>query len=91
MGRAVVHQRQLPGFLLELREKGVTRISREPARFDGSVAVRWSDPGAPLGDAGYRADLQAFVPAFVLSGAFVLFLVLVFGLVTFLTGGLAGP
>jgi len=91
MGRAVVHQRQLHGFLKELREKGVTRVSREAARFDGSVEVRWSDPGAALRDEEFRADLRAFLPAWVLSGAFLLLLALVFGIVTFLTGGLAGP
>lgn len=91
MGRAVVHQRQLPGFLKGLREKGVTRISREPARFDGSVAVRWSEPGAALRDAEFRADLRAFLPAFVLSGIFLLLVVAVFGFITFLTGGVAGP
>lgn len=91
MGREIVPQQGLQDLLDELQGRGATNVRRLPARFDGSVEVTWDEPGDALREEEYREDLRAYVPVYLLSGLFLLLVGLVFAVITFLTGGLAGP
>lgn len=92
MGRARVPQRQLPAFLRELREKGATDVHRRPTALDGTVRVTWEDPpSTALQDRDFEAELRGWIPAWWLSGAFAVLLLVVFAVIGLLTGGMAGP
>ena len=74
MGRQLVPQRELSGFLVELEERGATEIQRSPARFDGTVEVRWED--SPVERHLRKAELQGWRQIMVLSAVVAALIVL---------------
>ena len=89
MGGARVRQRDLPVLLVELEGQGAINIRRRPARFDGSVAVTWTEPEATdLGSGDFSTDLLPLIPAHVLGGIALALVVVVFGIIQVFGGGL---
>jgi len=90
MGRTKVRQRDLPVLLLELRDKGASKVSRRPAQFDGSVEVTWDDPESTLiTDRDLCTDVRALMPAYILGGAFFLLVVVVYAFIQIFGGGMS--
>lgn len=88
-GRARVVQRALPRVLDTLEARGAERIRRRPARFDGTVEVRWREPrGGAVPVRDLAGDLRPWLPAHGLAAVLVTLVLVVFCLVTVFGGGL---
>ena len=80
MGNRVVLQRDLPALLKDLEERGVERVQRSPARFDGMVEVRWED--SPLENRQRQAVLRGWRQLTVISVLAVILLVAIVVLIS---------
>ena len=65
MGRRRVSQKDVSMVLAELKDLVAVRVRRSPARFDGSVEVRWEDTA--LERQQRKEDLRAWRLPFVVS------------------------
>ena len=79
MGRGKVRLRELPVLVSELEEKGASDVRRRPARFDGWVEVTWHEPeSSMLKSSDFSTDVLPWIPAYVLGGIYLVFVVVVF-------------